>query len=121
MNKRIKKLRESQSMTRAAFGEKIGVSGDVINNIERGRVKEKEHMVMLICQTFGVNEEWLRTGKGEMFLTEDLESDLAKLTVNLLDEPADSFKNRLVSMLANMSEDDWIALESFVDRLSKKE
>ena len=121
MNKRIEKARKSLSMSRAAFGEKMGVSGDVINNLERGRVEAKEHMVKLICQTFGLNEEWLRTGKGEMFLSEDTESDIAKLTVDLLNEPQDSFKCRYVSLLANMSDDEWKFLETIANRLVKKE
>lgn len=121
MNERIEKARKSLSLSRAAFGEKVGVSGDVINNLERGRVEAKEHMIMLICQKFGINETWLRTGKGEMFLPEDIESDLAKLTVDLLTEPSDSFKSRFVSLLANMSEDEWEFMEGMVDKLSKKE
>lgn len=121
MNKRIEKARKSLSMTRAAFGEKIGVSGDVINNLERGRVEAKEHMVLLICQTFGLNEEWLRTGKGEMFLSEDMESDIAKLTVDLLTQPSDSFKCRFVSLLANMSDEEWNFMERIAERLIKKE
>ena len=121
MNERIEKARKSLSLSRAAFGEKVGVSGDVINNLERGRVEAKEHMIMLICQKFGINETWLRTGKGEMFLPEDIESDLAKLTVDLLTEPSDSFKSRFVSMLANMSDEEWTMLDNMFGKLIKKE
>lgn len=68
MDERIRSLRERIGLSRAAFGQKIGVSGDVINNLERGRVEIKEPMIKLICSEFSVNEEWLRTGKGEMFI-----------------------------------------------------
>ena len=67
MNERIRSLRENKKMSRAAFGEILGVSGDVINNLERGRVEAKEPMIKLICREFQVNEQWLRTGEGEMF------------------------------------------------------
>ena len=66
MNERIRCLREELGLSRAAFGQKIGVSGDVINNLERGRVEIKEPMIKLICSEFSINEEWLRTGIGEM-------------------------------------------------------
>lgn len=121
MNTRIEKARKTLSLTRAAFGEKMGVSGDVINNLERGRVEAKEHMILLICDRFGVNEEWLRTGKGTMFQAEDVETDIAKLTVDLLTEPPDSFKNRFVSLLAHMTDEEWKLLEALVGRLEKKE
>lgn len=68
MNERLRLLREEIGISRAAFGQRIGVSGDVINNLERGRVEIKEHILKLICSEFSVNEDWLRTGIGEMFL-----------------------------------------------------
>ena len=66
MNERLRIVREDGKMSRAAFGQRIGVSGDVINNLERGRVEIKEHIIKLICSEFSINEEWFRTGIGEM-------------------------------------------------------
>lgn len=66
MNKRIRELREILGMSRAAFGEMLGVSGDVINNMERGRIEIKDDRVKLICKIFEVNEEWLRNGTPPM-------------------------------------------------------
>ena len=66
MNKRIRELREKEGLTRAAFGESLGVSSDVINNLERGRVDAKDSIIKLICSEYDVREEWLRTGKEPM-------------------------------------------------------
>lgn len=71
MNERIRLLREDKSLSRAAFGKKLGVSGDVINNLERGRVEPKDHIIKLICAEYDVNEEWLRTGVGSMYIQSD--------------------------------------------------
>lgn len=68
MNKRIRYLREDKSLSRAAFGKKLGVSGDVINNLERGRVELKDHMIKLICSEFSLNEDWLRNGTEPMYI-----------------------------------------------------
>ena len=71
INERIRELRETKNMSRKAFGEVLGVSGDVINNIEGNRLKrpeQKEPLYKLICEKFNVNEKWLRTGEGNMFL-----------------------------------------------------
>lgn len=121
MNKRIEKARKTLSMTRAAFGAQMGVSGDVINNLERGRVEAKEHMVMLICQTYGVNEEWLRTGEGEMFLSDEEETDLAKLTLDILTGAPNPFKIKLLKLLAEMTDAEWAVVENLAERLVKKE
>jgi transcriptional regulator with XRE-family HTH domain len=67
MKDRLRELREALNLSRVAFGERIGVSGDVINNLERGRVDMKELAVNLIVKTYNVSPEWLRSGIGEMF------------------------------------------------------
>lgn len=68
MKDRLRELRESLNLSRVAFGEKIGVSGDVINNLERGRVEMKELTFNLIVKTYNVSPDWLRFGTGKMFL-----------------------------------------------------
>ena len=42
MNERIRCLREELGLSRAAFGQRIGVSGDVINNLESCRNAGKQ-------------------------------------------------------------------------------
>lgn len=68
MNNRIRLIREELKLSRAAFGQRIGVSGDVINNLERGRVKPKESIIKLICAEFNVNEEWILNGTEPMYV-----------------------------------------------------
>ena len=68
MNDRIKEIREDQNLSRVAFGKRLGVSGDVINNLERGRVEPKDPIIKLICSEYSVNEDWLRTGNGSMYI-----------------------------------------------------
>ena len=67
MNQRIKIIRDYLGLSRAAFGNKLGLTGDAINNWERGRSDIKDYFVKLICTEYNINEDWLRTGNGEMF------------------------------------------------------
>lgn len=72
MNMRIKEVRKTLRLSQREFGEKLGVSRDVINNLEVGRVEPKDVLVKHICDIYSVNETWLRTGEGTMFnLKED--------------------------------------------------
>lgn len=64
---RIKSVREALHLSQRAFGEKLGVSRDVIGNIEYGRVQPKKLFLQHMCQQYKVNEHWLETGEGEMF------------------------------------------------------
>lgn len=81
MSIRIKEIRKSLKMSRDEFGERLGVSRDVIANIELNRLarpEQKEGLLKLMCKEFNVNYEWLTTGEGEMFL-QDAESIIAQL------------------------------------------
>ena len=71
MKDRLRELRECLNLSRASFGEKIGVSGDVINNLERGRVEMKELTFNLIVKTYNVSPDWLRSGIGDMFRSDN--------------------------------------------------
>lgn len=66
---RIKYIRESLDKSRAAFGESLGVSGDVVNNWERGRVDIKDYVLKLICKTFRVSYAWLSEEQGDPFIS----------------------------------------------------
>lgn len=67
MINRIKIVRETLKLSQREFGERIGVSRDVISNIENGRVEPKDLFIHHLCQFYKINETWLRTGKGQMF------------------------------------------------------
>ena len=64
MNQRLRELREGLHLTRAAFGERLGLSSDTINNLERGRAELRESIIKLICSEYGISEKWFRTGEG---------------------------------------------------------
>lgn len=67
MNERIKKVRRMLDLTQQEFAERIGVKRNTVATYEMGRSEPSNAAVSLICKTFNVNEDWLRTGKGEMF------------------------------------------------------
>lgn len=71
---RIKIVREALNLSQREFGEKLGVSRDVISNIEYGRVQPKKLLLQHMCQQYKVNEHWLETGEGDMF-DESLEAE----------------------------------------------
>lgn len=63
-HERIKHLRKDiLQISQTDFGAAIGVSRDVINNIEQNRLKnpeQKEPLYILISQKFGVNLSWIK-------------------------------------------------------------
>lgn len=70
LHERIKHIRKEElKLTQDAFGNSLGVSRDVVNNWERGRVDIKDYVLKLICKTFRVSYAWLSEGIGEPFVS----------------------------------------------------
>lgn len=118
MNDRIRKLRRTLDLTQDKFGARISVKGNTVAQWESGRNEPPDTAISFICKEFNVNEEWLRTGSGDMFLPTNRNADIARLTKELLSEESDSFKNRFVSMLANLSVTEWEFLEQKAKELA---
>lgn len=68
MNERIKKIRKSLNLSQEEFGKRLGVSRGVVVNIELNRAEIKPLFIEHLCSVFNVNEEWLFSGYGEMFV-----------------------------------------------------
>lgn len=67
MKERIRKIRRDLDLTQQEFADRIGIKRNTIANYETGRNEPVDSVVSLICREFGVSEEWLRNGTGEMF------------------------------------------------------
>ncbi len=68
LGERIKKARKALDLTQQKFAEQIGTTQNNIASYEIGRREPSAAAINNICKTFNVNETWLRTGEGEMFL-----------------------------------------------------
>lgn len=113
MNERIKKLRKVLDMTQAEFAEKIGTSQNVITNYEAGRRNPSRSVINNICKTFSVNEEWLRTGNGTMFVQRERSAEIAALVDDVLADESDSFRRRFIAALSHLDREAWEAIEQF--------
>lgn len=63
---RIRDVRKFLGLTLEKFGEKLGVGKAAISKLEKDERNLTDQMAKSICREFGINEEWLRTGSGEM-------------------------------------------------------
>lgn len=68
MNSRIRELRKALNLSQKEFAEKIGLKQNAISYMEKNGFTITEQNIKTICSQFDVNENWLRTGSGKMFL-----------------------------------------------------
>lgn len=67
INDRIKMIRVDKGYSQQKFADKIKLSANFINLIERGSRNPSERTLNDISAEFNVNLEWLKTGEGDMY------------------------------------------------------
>ncbi|MBR3723437.1 MAG: helix-turn-helix transcriptional regulator [Selenomonadaceae bacterium] len=71
LGERIKKARKELNLTQQEFADKLGTTQNNIARYESNRVNPSAAVITSICRTFHISEEWLKNGKGEMFVDTD--------------------------------------------------
>lgn len=104
MRERIKALRRELELTQKEFGDSIQVKQSTIATYENGRNEPVDSVIKLICMVHGVNEEWLRTGKGEMFKERTSFEKIAELSGKLLAKPDDKYNKAFTELLLSLIE-----------------
>lgn len=107
---RIRFVRKNNKLNQTKFGAVLGVSRDVIGNIEIGRVEPKESFLLLLCRQFNINYDWLRYGEGEMDLDS---SDDSIITAVKEKYDIDEFDEKLIREYLSMTPQQRASIKDF--------
>lgn len=118
MNSRIKEVRKAKGLSQAAFGAPFGANRDMINNVENGRAAVSDIMVASICRTYDVNERWLRTGEGEMFIQISRDQEIMDFVADTMQDAEDNFRRRFLLALSRLPEERWADIEAFARQIT---
>lgn len=90
INQRFRQLRENLNKTQTEWADIMGLSRSGVTAIESGQRNVTDKHIKLLCvepiQGKYVNEEWLRTGQGEMFKELPEEDEVAAYVSDLLED-----------------------------------
>lgn len=107
INHRIKQVRQALNLSQAKFAKAISISNGYIAGIELENRNVNDRIIKLVCVTFNVREEWLRTGKGEMFESEpNRTAELAMKTFMELKPAFQKYVLQQINQLLELQEKD---------------
>lgn len=121
MGERIKELRKALGLTQQEFADRIKVKRNTVATYEMGRSTPSDAAISLICREFNVNENWLRTGEGQMFIQVSRDEEIAAFIGDVLSGETGDFRRRLISVLARLDTDQWELLEHIAEELAQIE
>ena len=121
MGERIKELRKALGLTQQEFADRIKVKRNTVATYEMGRSTPSDAAISLICREFNVNENWLRTGDGQMFIQVSRDEEIAAFIGDVLSGETGDFRRRLISVLSRLDADQWELLEHIAEELAQIE
>lgn len=120
MHERINALIKALGINQTKFAERINVSRSFVSQMCIGVKTPADRTISDICREFDVNEKWLRTGEGEMFIQKSREEEIAAFMGDVLKGDPD-FRRRFISVLARMTVDEWALLERKIREIIAEE
>lgn len=99
MKERLRQLRKALDITQQEFADRIGIKRNSYANYETGRNTPIDAIILSICREFNVNEEWLRTGEGEIFEELTEQQKILKYTALLLKDKDSAIANAIRTLI----------------------
>lgn len=119
INQRIAACVAASKLTKTEFADRINVSQSFVSRLASGDKMPSDRTIADICREFDVNEQWLRTGEGEMFIKKSRDQEIAAFMGNVLKGEPD-FRRRFISVLSRMSAEEWKILEEKIKEIANE-
>lgn len=112
MNERLKQIRKNFGLSQEEFGKRIGIeSRSHISSLENGTRNITDRIIKDICREFDINEEWLRTGNGEMMRSLTRDEEIISFMERVQRIPDDTYEKKFIMMLSKLDRSDWKTLK----------
>ena len=119
VNNRLRELRKNHlKMTQKEFSAKLGLSENFIWQVEKGDREPSDRTISDICREFSVNETWLRTGEGEMFVQLSRDAQITKFVGEALRGESPTDQQRFLNAMLGATAEELHAIAEFAKRLA---
>ena len=111
-NERIREVRKHFALTMESFGNRVGLKKSAISLVESGRNSVSDQFRNSVCREFGVSEEWLKTGEGDMIAPVGDDASIFAFEHGL-----SSIEEALIREYLNLSEHDRSVFRKYLKRV----
>lgn len=113
---RIKKIRETLGYNQRDFSQSIKIGQSTLAMLENGKREVNDRHIMLICTVYNINENWLRDGNGDMFISSSAEERFSK-NVAKIQRTDNETLMRWVNAITETNPEALKEIESFMKKL----
>ena len=120
MHERVKSLISALGIRQGEFAKRLNISQPFVSEVCGGRKAFSDRTISDICREFHVNEAWLRTGEGEMFVRLSLEEELAQYAAQVLTDPDQDIARMILRVMAHLDPSDWERIREVAQQIKQE-
>lgn len=111
-------IQDKTGGNKSKFARQLNVTPAYISKL----CKDKENIpsdrtIADICREFNVNDDWLRTGRGDPYIQLSRDEELAQFFGDVMKGEDPDFRRRLLSVMSRLTTDEWALLEQMAWKL----
>lgn len=118
MKDRIRLVRKDAGYNQEAFATELGLSRSMVVKVENGDAVFSDRAIRDICRLCNVNEEWLRTGVGDMYVPISRREHIAEFINEAME--ADDDRLAWIDVLSRLSVEEWELLSKMAREFANK-
>lgn len=115
---RIKEIRKALKLTQEQLAEKTSATRPMIASYELNRVVPNDVFIRHFCKTLNVNEDWLRTGIGEMFIPIEGDAKLMDIIADACMNDREDVKQTIVA-ISELDTEQLEAIRKIIELMKK--
>lgn len=120
MLERLRKIFIESGQSQTEIAKKTNVTSAYIWKIlNKDNVKPRDLFIQKVCEEFGYNEDWLRTGNGEPTTKRTRSQEIGVFASEVMNLSDENIKNRLIAALAKLDERDWETIAKIAESLKE--
>ena len=116
INERISQVVKESGLTKTAFAERINVSPGMVSKLCSASAQPSDRTISDICREFGVNEDWLRSGIGDMREAVTPEEEVSELVARAVHGSSD-FRRAVIRMICTRTDTELEVLDKMLQDL----
>lgn len=116
---RILFLLEKKRITKTEFAIKLNITQAYVSKITNKGAIPSDRLIEDICEKFGVNENWLRTGDGEMFADVPVEDEFFKAATQI-SKSGDKFAMQAIIEYWKLDDVSKEVLRNYIYKIAEK-
>ena len=124
LKERINAIIQHANISKSKFAERLNVSQAFVSQLCSGVREPSDRTIADICREFRIREEWLRTGEGEMSISDTQRDKLSAFFADVLATAPDE-RSAFVAALADLPDAFWPLVaelaRKYADNLKKED